>query len=425
MLDWPLACDDAGLPVPAGRSLALVPRQLGAGVPPHPRGGRAGDRALRRVPRRHPGRAGVPPRAAQPGDLRATSTTATATPTVGDPAGRRCTGRRQRCRQRDDRAWSCGRRLGVHPRRHRRSACWPRSCSTCAGSSTRCRSWRSSTTCSRPRPRRSRSSRACSTRSPTVAEPVDAGARCPTAPRRRRASTPSRFALPRDRPRPARPRPRRSRPARPSRSSARPARARRRSPGSSARFYDPIDGAVPLDGVDLRDLADADLRRAVVTVTQENFLFSGSVADNIALGRPERDPRRDRGRRAAPSAPTSSSPALPDGYDTDVRQRGARLSAGQRQLVAFARAVPRRPRGADPRRGHVVARHPSERLVQRALRTLLADRTAVIIAHRLSHRGDRRPGPGGRRRPHRRGRRPRPRCSATVAGMPSLRAGPR
>jgi ATP-binding cassette subfamily B protein len=150
-----------------------------------------------------------------------------------------------------------------------------------------------------------------------------------------------------------------------------------------ARFYDPTSGRVLLDGVDLRSLDDPTLRRAVVMVTQENFLFSGSVADNIAFGRPAAS-RSEIESAARVIGAHEFIAALPDGYDTDVRKRGGRLSAGQRQLVAFARAFL-----ADP---HVLILDeatssldiPSERLVQRALRTLLADRTAVIIAHRLS-----------------------------------------
>src|SRR5690606_38166214 len=105
-----------------------------------------------------------------------------------------------------------------------------------------------------------------------------------------------------------------------------------------ARFYDPTDGRVLLDGVDLRDLAGPELRRGVVMVTQEAFLFSGTVADNIAIGRP--DATREEIERAAKQIGAHDFiTALPDGYDTDVRKRGGRISAGQRQLVAFARAL--------------------------------------------------------------------------------------
>ena len=150
-----------------------------------------------------------------------------------------------------------------------------------------------------------------------------------------------------------------------------------------ARFYDPSEGEVRLDDVDLRDLDDETLRRAVVMVTQENFLFSGSVADNILFGRPEAS-RADVEAAARAIGAHEFISALPDGYDTDVRKRGGRLSAGQRQLVAFARAFLADPRVLILDEATSSLDIPSERLVQRALRTLLADRTAVIIAHRLS-----------------------------------------
>jgi ATP-binding cassette subfamily B protein len=150
-----------------------------------------------------------------------------------------------------------------------------------------------------------------------------------------------------------------------------------------ARFYDPNAGRVCLDGVDLRALSDATLRRAVVMVTQESFLFSGTVADNIAFGRPSATrPEIEAAARAIGAHEFIT--ALPDGYDTDVRKRGGRLSAGQRQLVAFARAFLADPRVLILDEATSSLDLPSERLVQRALRTLLADRTAVIIAHRLS-----------------------------------------
>jgi ATP-binding cassette subfamily B protein len=150
-----------------------------------------------------------------------------------------------------------------------------------------------------------------------------------------------------------------------------------------ARFYDPTAGRVLLDGVDLRDVADEDLRRAVVMVTQENFLFTGTVADNILFGRPSATRAEVEDAARAIGAHEFIS-ALPDGYDTDVRKRGGRLSAGQRQLVAFARAFLADPRVLILDEATSSLDLPSERLVQRALRTLLADRTAVIIAHRLS-----------------------------------------
>jgi ATP-binding cassette subfamily B protein len=151
----------------------------------------------------------------------------------------------------------------------------------------------------------------------------------------------------------------------------------------TARFYDPAAGAIRLDGVPLASLADADLRRAVVMVTQESFLFSGTIADNIAFGRPQatRAEIEDAARAIGAHAFID---ALPDGYDTDVRRRGGRLSAGQRQLVSFARAFLADPAVLILDEATSSLDVPSERLVQRALRTLLADRTALIIAHRLS-----------------------------------------
>ena len=151
----------------------------------------------------------------------------------------------------------------------------------------------------------------------------------------------------------------------------------------AARFWDPTRGRVLLDGVDVRDLCEADLRRAVVTVTQENFLFSGSVLDNISLGRPGAS-RTEVEDAARAIGAHEFIAGLPDGYDTDVHQKGARLSAGQRQLVAFARAFLADPAVLILDEATSSLDVPSERLVQRALQTLLADRTAMIIAHRLT-----------------------------------------
>ncbi|MBF6298316.1 ABC transporter ATP-binding protein [Nocardia amamiensis] len=149
------------------------------------------------------------------------------------------------------------------------------------------------------------------------------------------------------------------------------------------RFYDPSGGTVTLDGVDLRDLSDAELRRNVVMVTQESYLFSGSVADNIRLGRPE---ATDAEVFAAARAVGLHDfvRALPEGFATDVRKRGGRLSAGQRQLVAFARVFLADPAVIVLDEATSSLDIPSERLVQRALETVLRGRTAVIIAHRLS-----------------------------------------
>ncbi|HEY4027924.1 MAG TPA: ABC transporter ATP-binding protein [Candidatus Dormibacteraeota bacterium] len=150
-----------------------------------------------------------------------------------------------------------------------------------------------------------------------------------------------------------------------------------------SRFYDPTQGVVRLDGVDLREVASRDLRRAVVMVTQESFLFGGSVGDNIAFGRPSAS--RDEVEAAARAVGAHEFiAALPEGYDTEVRRRGVRLSSGQRQLVAFARAFLADPRVLILDEATSSLDLPTERLVQRALRTLLSDRTAIIIAHRLS-----------------------------------------
>ncbi|WP_328562769.1 ABC transporter ATP-binding protein [Streptomyces coelicoflavus] len=150
-----------------------------------------------------------------------------------------------------------------------------------------------------------------------------------------------------------------------------------------ARFYDPSDGRVLLDGTDLRDLAVPELRRGVVMVTQEAFLFSGTVADNIAIGRPEAT-REEIERAAKAIGAHDFIAALPDGYDTDVRKRGGRISAGQRQLVAFARALLADPAVLILDEATSSLDIPGERAVQRAMTTVLKGRTAVVIAHRLS-----------------------------------------
>ncbi|MFD7448596.1 ABC transporter ATP-binding protein [Kitasatospora sp. NPDC059827] len=150
-----------------------------------------------------------------------------------------------------------------------------------------------------------------------------------------------------------------------------------------ARFYDPTDGRIRLDGVDLRDLATPELRRGVVMVTQESFLFSGTVAENIAIGRPGAT-RTEVEQAAREIGAYGFIAALPDGFDTDVRKRGGRISAGQRQLVAFARALLADPAVLILDEATSSLDVPGEQAVQRAMRTVLAGRTAVIIAHRLS-----------------------------------------
>ncbi|MET1034608.1 MAG: ABC transporter ATP-binding protein [Arthrobacter sp.] len=150
-----------------------------------------------------------------------------------------------------------------------------------------------------------------------------------------------------------------------------------------ARFYDLRAGSLRLDGVELRDLSNTDLRRAVVMVTQEAFLFSGSVADNIALGKPGASPEEIILAARAVGAHEFIL-ALPDGYDTDVNKRGGRVSAGQRQLISFARAFLADPAVLILDEATSSLDIPSERLVQEGLRKLLGERTALIIAHRLS-----------------------------------------
>ncbi|AZL13631.1 ABC transporter [Brevibacterium aurantiacum] len=149
------------------------------------------------------------------------------------------------------------------------------------------------------------------------------------------------------------------------------------------RFYDPSEGRITIDEVDLRDLDDAELRQSVVMVTQESFLFAGTIADNIRIGNP------DAGDDDVVAAATAVGldpyiRRLPAGYETDVKKRGGRLSSGQRQLVSFARVFLADPDIVvlDEATAHLDI--PSERLVQKALATVLEGRTAIIIAHRLS-----------------------------------------
>jgi len=150
-----------------------------------------------------------------------------------------------------------------------------------------------------------------------------------------------------------------------------------------ARFYDPTAGTVALDGVDLRRIGRDELRRHVVMVTQESFLFSRSVGENIAFGRPEANQDEIEAAARAVGAHGFIS-RMPEGYDTPVGKRGGRLSAGQRQLASFARAFLADPEVLILDEATAALDIPSERLIQRALLTLLAERTAVIIAHRLT-----------------------------------------
>ncbi|NUS72856.1 MAG: ABC transporter ATP-binding protein [Corynebacteriales bacterium] len=150
-----------------------------------------------------------------------------------------------------------------------------------------------------------------------------------------------------------------------------------------ARFADPTTGVVSLGGVNLREVADAELRRAVTLVTQESIMFAGTVADNIGFARPDAS-RQDIIEAAHAVGADDMLAALSDGYDTDVGARGARLSAGQRQLIAFARAYLADPAVLILDEATASLDIPTERRVQAGLGNLLAERTTLIIAHRLS-----------------------------------------
>jgi ATP-binding cassette subfamily B protein len=150
-----------------------------------------------------------------------------------------------------------------------------------------------------------------------------------------------------------------------------------------SRFYDPTKGQVLLDGIDLKSVASKDLRQSVVMVTQEAYLFSGSVAENIALGKPDATAEEIEQAAIAVGAHDFIL-SLPDGYSTDVNKRGGRVSSGQRQLISFARAFIADPAVLILDEATSSLDVPSERLVQQGLKSLLAKRTAIIIAHRLS-----------------------------------------
>lgn len=150
-----------------------------------------------------------------------------------------------------------------------------------------------------------------------------------------------------------------------------------------ARFYDVTDGSITLDGVNLKDLDMETLTDNIVMVTQESYLFSGSVANNIALGNPEASREEIEAAAAIIGAHTFIQ-RLPQGFDTDVRARGGRMSAGQRQLVSFARAFLADPNVLILDEATSSLDAPTEAMVQEGLEELLGKRTSFIIAHRLS-----------------------------------------
>ncbi len=150
-----------------------------------------------------------------------------------------------------------------------------------------------------------------------------------------------------------------------------------------ARFYDPTEGSISVDGHDLRSVTAASLRSQMGIVPQEGFLFSGTVRENIAFGRPGATDEQVRDGARAVGA-DGFIMALTDGYDTQVGERGVQLSAGQRQLVAFARALVADPRilVLDEATSNVDVH--TESLIEDGLRRLVAGRTSIVIAHRLS-----------------------------------------
>jgi ATP-binding cassette, subfamily B, multidrug efflux pump len=149
-----------------------------------------------------------------------------------------------------------------------------------------------------------------------------------------------------------------------------------------SRLYEPTQGRILIDGLDIRDLPQADLRRKVGIILQDGFIFAGDVKSNITLG--ERYPLEQIQAAAAKTNVAELIEQLPQGYDTPLRERGANLSGGQKQLLAFARAAVREPKilVLDEATSSLDVR--TEALIQQALERLLLDRTAIIIAHRLS-----------------------------------------
>ena len=150
-----------------------------------------------------------------------------------------------------------------------------------------------------------------------------------------------------------------------------------------ARFYEPTSGRLTIDGHDLNDVTQESLRHQLGIVPQEGFLFAGTVAENIAFGKPGARPE-EIVRAAQTVGAHEFVLRLEDGYETQLGERGSRLSLGQRQLVAFARALLADPRILILDEATSSVDIGTERTIERALRTLLADRTSFVIAHRLS-----------------------------------------
>ena len=150
-----------------------------------------------------------------------------------------------------------------------------------------------------------------------------------------------------------------------------------------ARFYDVSSGQVRIDGVDVRQLADVQLRREVLMLTQEVFLFSASILENIRMGNPQASDEQVKAAAKAVGADAFIE-RLRDGYESQLGRGGITLSAGQRQLVSFARVFLADPRLLILDEATASLDIPSERAVQQALHTLLRGRTALVIAHRLS-----------------------------------------
>jgi ABC-type multidrug transport system fused ATPase/permease subunit len=150
-----------------------------------------------------------------------------------------------------------------------------------------------------------------------------------------------------------------------------------------ARFYDPREGRITIDAHDLREISQASLRQQLGIVPQEGFLFAGTVTDNIAFGRPDAA-AQDVVRAAETIGANDFILRLENGYETDLQERGSRLSLGQRQLIALARALLADPRILILDEATSSVDIGTERKIEQALRTLLAGRTAFVIAHRLS-----------------------------------------